>query len=430
MLPYLIALAGMGVTYLLFDDNRNEIEDAEITNYKELKNLMGRGITVSENFRLSEKYSNEHILIVAPSGMGKTQRVVIPNVNRLNNELCSVIVTDPKCEIEQICNTSNKKELIFNPYNHKRTIGYDPLLNCKSKTEVRKIAKQILVNGSLSTTQLNGGKTDDSDWIQRATKLLTAYMLWNWKSKKYSFDVLVKRLISSGLKTVGKEILDGECEDAKLLFTSFIQVAKAQQTLACIMDTLSNNLEMFIDDNVSAIMRKPSIDLSSIRDRETILYIQVPERDSVYFSPLTSVFVSQLIDRLLEDKHGLQTYMLFDEFANIGRLSNLPQTLSTCRSRNISITACIQSLNQLEIVYDKYSKVLTDLFKTTVFMAGLKDSAEYASNLTGMQEKEKEGVTGKVLTSDQIRRLNEEDCLIICGNKQPVIDKLCRIGGR
>lgn len=417
----LVGVLGMALTYSYFDHG-NEIEESSIESHKELNELLGNGLTLSKKIRISSKYSNEHALIVAPSGAGKTRRIIMPNVNRLSKENCTIIVTDPKCEIERECKTGNKKTLILNP-NSNRTIGYDPLENCRTSTEVRKIAKQILVNGSLAVSQMTGGKTDDADWIQRATKLLTAYMLYNWRTKKYTFDVLVKRLISKPMKRIHDEIMSSDVEDAKLLFKSFIQVAGAPQTLSCIRDTLSNNLEIFTDESVCKIMRKPSVDLSRIRKEETILYIQIPEKDSIYYSPLTSVFVSQLIDRLLEDENGLQTYMLFDEFANIGNLGgNLPQILSTCRSRNISITACIQSLNQLEIVYDRYAKVLTDLFKTTLFMSGLKDSSEYASGLTGLNVKDKS--SNKVLTSDQVRRLNRNDCLIICGNKQPVIDRM------
>ena len=136
-----------------------------------------------------------------------------------------------------------------------------------------------------------------------------------------------------------------------------------------------------------------------------------------------------MIDRIIEQK-GLQVYCLFDELCNIGYIPTLCKTLSTCRKRNISITGCIQSLTQLDRVYGEVqAKELRELFKTIVVMPGLKDSAEYISNILGVQEiiKQNQRYTKPVLTADEIRRLDSDKCLLICHNQQPVIDYLYKI---
>lgn len=419
------ATLGVGVLYGLVNLIGNDDDykkDSTIKTYRELKPLMGKGVTISKNVRLSEKYSNGHILFVAPSDTGKSYRVVMPNVDLLSKEKCTIIVTDPKYEIEKNCNTRNKKVLRFAPLRF-NTMGYDPLINCKNTTEVRKLASIIMANGNLAVNQMTGGKSDNTEWIQKATTPLKAYMLWNYKTKKYTFDVLVKRLLVDFGEVI-EEIMKSNIEDAKILMAGFLPVTKAPQTFACIRNTLSDCLELFLDDSVINILSKPSINLSQLRKEETVLYIQIPEKDATYYSPLTSVFMSQLMDKLIDDEYGLQTYILSDEFANNGRLNALPETLSSCRSRNISVIPFIQSLNQLELVYGNQSKVLTDLFKTIVFMSGLKDSSEYASNLTGV--KTDDSFVSKLLNSDQIRRLNEKECLIISANKNPVVDRLYR----
>lgn len=424
LIPLIFGGCALGIVMELFDDSDNYKKDSEVKNYRELKSLMGKGVILSENVRLSEHTSIEHILCVAPSGAGKTRKVVMHNVNKLSKEKCTIVATDPKYEIDEECNTGKKNVLRIAPLRPHITNGYDPLLNCRNTTEVRKIAGMIMANGNLATIQMTGGKSDNAEWIQKATTPFKAYMLYNYHTKKYSFPVLVKRLLGN-FQGVVKEIMESDIGDAKILMNSFMPIIKAPPTFACILNTLSDCLELFLDDSVANLMSKPSIDLSRLRSEETVLYIQIPEKDSIYYSPLTSVFVSQLMDRLMEDKNGLTTYMMFDEFANIGKISSLTPILSSIRSRGISVTAFIQSLNQLELVYGNESKSVIEMFKTTMFMSGLKDSAEYASNLTGMYTNDT--AVGKLLNSDQVRRLGEKDALIITKNKQPVVDRLCKI---
>lgn len=416
-----------GATLLLMDITKKSPDNSEIKKHRELNKLKGKGLIISKNVRLSEKYSNEHVLVVMPSGTGKTRRIAMPNVKALSKEKCTLIVTDPKCEIEEECKINNKKVLVFNPYKS-NTVGYDILANCKNTTEVRKYAKTILINGNLANRISTGAdaSAEAVEWIQKATPLLNSYIIYNFYTKKYKFNELVKRLVSLPLKVIGQEIMNSNVEEAKIEFQAFIQIAGSPVTLSCIRNVLLTNLQLFLDNTIDNIMSKESIDLDKLRDEETILYIQIPERHAAYFSPLTSVLMTQILDKLMDNPKGLQTYLILDEMANIGKIDNLAGILSTCRSRRISILACIQSLNQLDLVYKEERNVLTDLFKTMVFSGGLKDSSEYASNLAGRGEFKvrNEYFTDKLLSSDAVRRLKSDELLIICGNKNPVLDKM------
>lgn len=416
-----VCVAGLG--YLAVNP-ANKPNTSKIARHYELNQLKGNGLIISENVRLSRKYSNEHVLVVMPTGAGKTRRIAMPNVSNLKN--CSLIVTDPKCEIARECIT-DKKTLILNPYSAK-TIGYDILENCSNTTEVRKYAKTLLANGNLANQILTGASAGSEavEWLQKATPLLNAYMIYNFYTRRYKFHDMIKRLVALSLKEINREIMNSNITEAKVEFRSFMQIAGSPVTLSCIRNVLLTNLQLFLDSSIDNLMSRPSVDLGQLRNKETILYIQIPERDAAYFSPLTAVLVTQILDRLMDYEDGLQTYLVLDEMANIGKINGLAQTLSTCRSRRVSILGCIQSLGQLELVYGEESNVLTDLFKTIVFSGGLKDSSEYASELVGLGKfhKNNETYVDKLMSSDAVRRLKDDELLVICGNKNPVIDKM------
>lgn len=420
LLTTLLGLSFIGVCGLMFI---NDSTNNKICSSNELKNIKGDGIKCSKNVQISVNQSNEHVLMIAPSGVGKSRNFMMPNINGLDN--CTIICTDPSGEIEKTCQT-NKKTYIFNPFS-KNSVGYNPLENCKNEFEVRKLAKIILKNGSVSTDKSNGNQ---QEWIEMATPLLTAYMLYNYHTKSYKFNDMIQSLCTSPIMakkqvSILDEIMGSDIDSAKLELMSFLQVMNAQQTLSSIRAVLNSCLQVFFDENLDNVFSKPNLDLNKLRKEESILYIQIPERHAEYYSPLTATLMTQLFDSLI-DNDGLQVYMLFDEFTNIGYIDSMTKILSTCRKRRISIVAAIQSIIQLKRVYGEIDGTeIQELFKTILVGNGLKDSAEYISNILGIVTVgEKTKTTKQLMTADEIRRLNKDEMLIICNNKRPVLDKM------
>ena len=421
LLEMALAIGGTYAYYLMTNDKKPD--KVKLSGWRELKPLTGDGVVISENVRLSPHFSNEHILICAPSGMKKTRGVIMPTAKSITES--TLIITDPACEIEKECKGIHKNVLIFNPYSN-NSIGYDPLKNCRTISEVKKIAEVILANGSTSS-QNKTSSGDLQEWLDKAAPLLKSYMIWNWKLEKYSFDELIVRIVSGTMSSIHREIMNSNVEEAKIEFMSFAQVASANVTLSCIRSVLNTAVQLFIDPSVQKLFRKRSIIFDKLRDKSTVVFIQIPEKDADFYAPLTATFISQMLDRLIEKESGVQTYLLLDELCNIGFIPGLCRLLSTARKRGVSITGAIQSLSQLERVYGDISgKELKELFKTIVAMGGLKDSAEYFSSLLGNKEviKDKVRHTEPVMTADEIRRLPSDKCLMICHNRQPVIDNI------
>lgn len=440
---FLVGTLALCLGGIVLDESSRD-EGNDICNYKELKNVCGNGVKLSENVQLSPHQCNEHILMIAPSGSGKSRRFMMPNVSNLKD--CSIIITDPSAEIEYTCKeeTKDKNIYIFNPFNPS-TIGYDPLANCANEFEVRKIAKVILKNGM---SKSDTGK--QQEWVDMATPLFTAYLLMNYYTKQYTFDELIKNITTrpilptkrpepkqtkpatSSTNSITKpkmlsileEIMLSGVNSAILELQMFLQVMGAPQTLSSIRIVMNTCLQMFMDDNLYNIFHNPQIDLSIFRREESVLYIQIPERHSDYYAPLTATFITQLLDTLLDNKEGLQIYLMFDEFTNVGEIPNICKTLATARKYRIAIIAAIQSLTQLVRVYgETEGHELRELFKTIMVCAGLRDSAEYISKILGSRTDNK-GINKPLLTEDEIRRMESDEVLIICNNKKPVKDTL------
>ena len=77
---------------------------------------------------------------------------------------------------------------------------------------------------------------------------------------------------------------------------------------------------------------------------------------------------------------------IFDEFANIGTIPDIEQTIAVTRSRNIGISIILQSVAQLESRYDKKAKTIIDCCDTTLFLGGKSNSTnKEISEMIGKQ---------------------------------------------
>lgn len=409
-------------------------DNNEITTHKELKSVKGDdGFLISKNVRLSSKYSNEHVFIAGPTGSGKTSRIMKHNVKHLND--CSIICTDPSYDIANDVHKKDYKVYIFNPLNPDISIGYDPLSLCKNTYEVRKLVEILLLNGMKSCSD-----SDTDKWVKISAPILKAFAIYNYKFKRYNFSDMIMQLITRPIpmrvkgnpNVVNSRSIEYElasCKDSEVLneLASFMSIQDSPEALASAQTMLATGLQLFHDNNLKVICSKPSLDIRKFREEKSILYIQVSEASSAYYSPITSVLLQQIIDICRDESTGYPVRFVLDELCNIGIIPNLDNVLSTIRRYNMGMIACTQCIAQLQSLYGELkTKVILENFNTICALAGLKTSGVYFSDVLGLTDKKVNDNIMKVdvISADQLRRLKSDEILIISKNKRGVIDTM------
>lgn len=391
------------------------------------RNLMANdGFKLNSKTILSEKTINEHICILGPTGSGKSTSLYIPNLLS-NNIRGSIIVSDPKGELYKLTSEYQKSigrfVLQFNVLG--KGASFNPLSLCKSVREYSQLAQLLLINGSLTYELQTGKKSNDVTWIQMCQSLLTA-------------SLMTQDTISKALKLILNHSIDEldqffnrQRKEVVEQYNSFKMCIESPKTMSSIKITLSSNLSLFLDD---LSINTTDFNIDDFQKKETILYISYPENKSIYLSPFMACFYSQLIDRMIDNfnEKSLPVHLFFDEFANIGQLSNITQNISTARSRKISFILCLQSLTQLKQIYGEYNTLsILNNCATKLILRGLSDveTLNYISRLCGTTEIEvmENGKTFKKLkllfTEEELRTLNENILLCICSNRKPMLLK-------
>lgn len=443
----------------------------EIMTSKELRQYSGDdGFIISQNVRLSSRFSKEHVMVFGPTGIGKTNHIVKHNIQHLKN--CSIVCTDPSSDIYRDVHREDCKHFVFNPLKPETSIGYDPIQMCNTEYEVRNVMETLILNGFQTGVS---GNSDVEKWVKLSSPLLKMYAVYNYRYKKYNFTDMVTRVLTAPLKmecyvnemvevdepslkqTIGAngrmsmattskktkrmekvkkidtrsieyEILKTKDESLVSELYALLRTIDSPETYSNIQLTLNSALALFKDSSIRKICSKPSFDFRRLRKEKSIVYIQIPEKLSRYFAPLTSILIQQLIDVSRDNPDGNDIYFVLDELCNIGLIPDLDKTLSTIRRYNMGILGCTQSINQLELIYGQAkTKVILENFNTCCAMSGLSETGEYFSKQLGMCLKISHNDTEfyqNVMTSDEIRRLEQDKILIVCKNKRGVVDTL------
>lgn len=236
-------------------------------------------------------------------------------------------------------------------------------------------------------------------------------------------------------------LFNNASEDVKTQYKIFKSVGNAENTIGGIKITMATNLKLFTDKNLNETLMYSEFKPQQLREKPICLYVMYPERKSNYLSPFIASFFSQLIDKTLDyyTDRCLPIICFWDEFANLGQLSNMSVNAATVRSRKIGLVVCLQSLSQLIQVYGRENaKSILNNLKTKIVFPGLSDieTLNYISELSGNTEVKTKSTSQnensishsfskskkRLLDDDEVRRLKDDEMLIIMHNRQPIKD--------
>ena len=395
---------------------------------------------------------NKNILVFGGSGSGKSAAYVKPNILQ---KLGSYVITDPKGELYRETSGYLKANgydvKVLNLVDTEYSNRYNPLAHIRDYSDVDIIAHTRVSGGEGD----GGGKSADPFWDNTAKMLLKACIY-------YVISVLPEdeRNLSSCLNIVRAGGSDESIFDR--LFVGELKPdhpgrkeyegirVGADKTKQSIAISLVSKLSHFDSPNMQRLTTTNDIDFEDLGEKKVALYVISPDSHSTYNYILT-IFYGQLLQRLyaLADRCGgalhQPVYLLLDEFANIGKIPDFNQKLSTSRSRLISMSIIVQSLDQLVDLYKDLHENIIANCDTQLFLGSQSiKTCEYFSKSLGQttltfQNKSKsrddkdyktqgysysEQRQGReLMTIDELKRLPNDDEIILIRGLKPIYAK-------
>jgi len=409
---------------------------------RKILNKKNKGLVVDGFNRLSEELSFRHLMLVAPTGAGKTSTYIIPNLLSLNSE-CSAVVTDPSGEIfEKTSGYLSKKGFsikVINVKNIQKTLRFNPLHRANSHTEIKKIS-EILIS-----TAFSSGGGEQKFWNDGAKNIINILIrcLKNCDKSFQNLHNLRHLLNSFGSK--GSKINDFI---AKLTINDQANfneykgfISNDEKVMQGMIATAKTALDKFSDPELCYLTADESLHFESLRNEKTIIYFIIPEHEIKYYGFFLSLLYSQIFDFCMKlpnsEKPYLPIYFLLDEFGNMSCLPNFSNLITTLRKRNCSCSLVLQDIEQLNNIYGKSeaSTIINGGCGSKIFLPGLSlNTCEEVEKILGKKtvfyseggnhsigsdaDKVRDLRTGRsLLTSDEIRTMKDNRAIFIHGNE-------------
>lgn len=337
---------------------------------------------------------NRHMLMVAKTGGGKTSKFILPVL--YDDCLCplrSSIVIDSKPEMwGKLANLTRKYNpdkniMLFNPLDTHRSLSWNILSKIHDDTDAKLIANTII----MATDQPNA-KSDSPFFRNNALSILNSVMCGLLHDPEENLSMpRIHELIQSGMKPLCEWIK--QHPHALRNSRTFVELATSgSQNADTIMSELGMRLSAWDLKAIRATTCLDELDVEKLVTEPSLFIVELRESELEMLRPLANVIVVEVLRFLTKYAESCPGHKLprpvgfvIDEFASaLGRLPDIHVKLNTLRSRNVSITAAIQSIGQVKANYGDDADSVLAGFSTKIFLPPLDmQDSEWASKETG-----------------------------------------------
>ena len=305
-----------------------------------------------------------HLLTCAPARQGKGINIVLPNLLHYQG---SVIVTDPKGELAAVTAQHRRERLgqdvaVFNPWGlhglpqdrinpleNVIAIAGNPDLQRGLSDEVKAIVMQLYPEPEDTRNQYF---REGSRSIMRAVlmylalcapKLCTLPEMWRIIANPLRLERMVEAMrkedVLGGLFADLGDDLAHQMEDNPDLFGDFR--AGAVQHLSIFEPG------GYLADAVSA----SDISLADLKSGNVSLYLAFPPDRIVSHGAALGLIVNQAITAVARSSKRGEVLFMLDEFANLGKLAGLAESLTALPGLGVRVWMFVQELAELVRIY-------------------------------------------------------------------------------
>jgi type IV secretion system protein VirD4 len=324
--------------------------------------LVRLGLTSPTGLILGEAFGGfvrdggeSHVLVVAPTGAGKTTGIVIPNLLSWTG---SVVTLDPKREAWAASagwRAAHGQVFLWAPLAADgRSARFNPLDQI-STDKVRRVADLMKLAAAVIPEPEN-----DTRWIaQGAQRLFRALALWVIDTPGATATVgEVWRIVTTPddlqawcyREAISRKDLDPACVADLAAFSGAVDKERAY-----ILNELQNALQPWSSALVRSATEASDFKLDDLRRRRMAIYLAMDPADMSAYGRLFRVFFELAADALMrvapEEDRRHKVLLLIDEFATFGKLPLIETLMASVRGYGARVMIVCQALSQIDRIY-------------------------------------------------------------------------------
>ena len=383
-----------------------------------------------DNKSMYIKDDETHTMVIATSGSGKIQSILLPQTRLAIKSGESLLVNDIKGEIynqvKEELNNNDYNTLIINLDDSNKSDKFNVLtLPYRLYKEGNK-DKAIDVLDNIAYYFLSSEKysnNTDPFWVNSACSLfvgLSLYLFENEKEENISINHIFE------LSTDFDKITDyiNNMNKTSPIYINLSPIALAPKaTKDSIISVFGQQLKLFVTkEQLSHILSDEILNYKNILDKKTAIFI-ISNNNSVS-KRLIPLIVSEIYDMVAINGINKRFNFILDEFENFIPIKNFDNMVVLSRGYNIKITIFIRSFIDLKNTYGKENTELLKIeFGNIIYlMANDIDTLEEISKLCGNQKVDNQIVP--LISSEELKLLELFEAIILMPRIYPIKTKL------
>ncbi len=356
----------------------------------------------------------EHVLCYAPTRSGKGVGLVVPTLLSWPH---SAVVLDLKGELWELTAGWRKahagnRVLRFDPANPTTSIKFNPLAEIRLGT-----AHEVGDVQNLATLIVDpDGKGLTSHWQKTAQGLLVGAILHllyksHAEGKNATLPALDALLSNPDhpVDEVWQEMTTYPHRNGTphpvVAAVGRDMIDRPEEEAGSVLSSTKSYLSLYRDPVVA---RNISSSEFCIRDLmhhtdPVSLYIVTKPNDKTRLQPLVRIIINMILRLLADDmefesgrpkaRYNHRLLMMLDEFASLGKLEIMQESLAFVAGYGIKCYLIVQDLSQLQNHYGKEESITSNCHVQVAFPPNRLETAEHLSKLTGQTTIVKEQIT-------------------------------------
>lgn len=306
---------------------------------------------------------NDNQLVFGPPGSGKSTSYVLPFIAQAILRRHSVVASDTKGEVYaktvELARRHGYRVLRLDLKDPEHSDGWNVLKELRHD-DVRSL---IFAQTVMANTNTEGSKDPHAGAEE---SLLNAVCLYTERYPKLKPEERTFHYAYS-LLLLGAEKLDALMNNAGDEFPEEMQIVMeaygtflhgSQNLRGNVISNLTNRIKLLSSPPIRRMTSTDDIVFEDIGKEPTILYLSLSDQHATmkFLASLAFSFAFQdlvhLADHSPNQRLPIPVHFMLEEFGSIGYVPNIDRSLSTARSRGISINIVIQTLAQLQETYE------------------------------------------------------------------------------
>jgi type IV secretion system protein VirD4 len=319
------------------------------------RNCLEIGTYFHSRVGITEQQQESHVLVVAPSGKGKTSGIIVPALLNENGER-SLVINDVKGELIATCAgalSQYYRVQIFAPNHPQHSHFYNPLAHLYSVEDAEDLADTWIAN--------TGTSQSDPFWDRASAMLITAAILHVTRDMQLvpPFSTLSDLLTGKTLYEIQQDLAQSPSRLAQRSMVTFLNSISNNPKLGgSILLEIASRFRLLNNPGIQYITSKDEFHFDRFIDDPSAWFLSIPASEARRIKPLSACFLMQMMKRLTKRAETSQGGRLpypvafyMDEFANAGRIMHFEEYISLVRSAGIAFILAIQDFGQLNRVY-------------------------------------------------------------------------------